>query len=248
MFPIQVITGLEKFASNGSYLSQWQPSGKLGGVDSGGNVSMIRGLAIQKFSSEGVFIREFNLSNQHCGINDFSYIKDLAVDNAGTMNIGYYCEGFGTLEYVTKLTPEGFDYGRIDLRGITSVATDSAGNIYVGRGHAEMDPGPGNHRISKYSVVSSFLSEWGSFGTGDGQFNTPRGIAIDPLGDVYVADYLNNRIQKFTKGPNIDFTGTPLMGTAPLEVMFTDISTGTGITNRRLELRRWKYHKLYLKY
>jgi len=43
-----------------------------------------------------------------------------------------------------------------------------------------------------------FLTQWGSFGSGDGQFSTPYGIATDALGYVYVADAANNRVQKFT--------------------------------------------------
>ena len=43
-----------------------------------------------------------------------------------------------------------------------------------------------------------FLLKWGSFGSGDGQFNFPNGVAVDPSGNVYVADAYNNRIQKFT--------------------------------------------------
>ena len=43
----------------------------------------------------------------------------------------------------------------------------------------------------------TFLTKWGSFGSGDGQFNEPDGVAIDASGNVYVADTGNNRIQKF---------------------------------------------------
>jgi DNA-binding beta-propeller fold protein YncE len=42
-----------------------------------------------------------------------------------------------------------------------------------------------------------FLFEWGQPGSGDGQFNSPSGIAVDSVGNVYVADTANNRIQKF---------------------------------------------------
>lgn len=42
-----------------------------------------------------------------------------------------------------------------------------------------------------------FLLKWGSAGSGPGQFNDPSGIAVDALGDVYVADQNNHRIQKF---------------------------------------------------
>jgi uncharacterized protein (TIGR03663 family) len=41
---------------------------------------------------------------------------------------------------------------------------------------------------------------WGSQGKGNGQFQDPRGIAVDEAGNVYVADSNNHRIQKFDSG------------------------------------------------
>lgn len=43
-----------------------------------------------------------------------------------------------------------------------------------------------------------FKGMWGSRGSGDGQFDFPRGITVDSNGNVYVADRSNHRIQKFT--------------------------------------------------
>ena len=43
-----------------------------------------------------------------------------------------------------------------------------------------------------------FVTKWGNFGTGDGQFNRPRGVAIDSSGNVYVVDEQNHRVQKFS--------------------------------------------------
>lgn len=45
-----------------------------------------------------------------------------------------------------------------------------------------------------------FITQWGSEGSGNGQFSLPWSIAIDPAGDVYVADLANDRIQKFDNG------------------------------------------------
>jgi DNA-binding beta-propeller fold protein YncE len=46
--------------------------------------------------------------------------------------------------------------------------------------------------------ASPFLAEWGTLGTGPGQFDVPSGIAVDATSKVYVADRNNHRIQKFT--------------------------------------------------
>lgn len=46
-------------------------------------------------------------------------------------------------------------------------------------------------------AVLTLVTKWGSPGTADGQFNSPRGIGVNAAGDVYVTDGNNNRIQKF---------------------------------------------------
>jgi len=43
-----------------------------------------------------------------------------------------------------------------------------------------------------------YRAQWGSFGSGAGQFDHPWAVAADPAGDIYVADAINHRIQKFT--------------------------------------------------
>ena len=54
--------------------------------------------------------------------------------------------------------------------------------------------------ISSTSSIAqsiSYVKSFGSYGNGNGQFNNPWGIATDSSGDVYVADWLNARVQVF---------------------------------------------------
>ena len=53
-------------------------------------------------------------------------------------------------------------------------------------------------RIQKFSPDGTFLTKWGSCGSGNGQFYYPYGVAVDGSGNVYVADTDNYRIQKFS--------------------------------------------------
>ena len=82
------------------------------------------------------------------------------------------------------------------------IAVDSKGNVFVADA--------GNNRIQKFQLVHScpsgttqvgfgvcFNTEWGSYGSGKGQFSFPEGIAADSKGNVFVVDAGSSRIQKF---------------------------------------------------
>src|SRR4051794_37946821 len=52
-------------------------------------------------------------------------------------------------------------------------------------------------------TVDSFINKWwGSQGSGNAQFTSPSGIAVDSTGNVYVADTGNHRVQKFDSNGN----------------------------------------------
>ncbi len=92
----------------------------------------------------------------------------------------------------------------------TRVATDNSGNAYV----ADTN----NNRIQKFTNTGTFLLTFGwgvqdgmaAFetctsscqaglaGSGDGQFNNPYGLGVDASGNVFVSEYYNDRVQKFT--------------------------------------------------
>jgi DNA-binding beta-propeller fold protein YncE len=69
------------------------------------------------------------------------------------------------------------------------------GNIFVADGH---EPGPGhNARVVKLDPNGKFILQWGSHGTGPGQFEMPHSLAMDSQGRLFVADRGNNRVQIF---------------------------------------------------
>ncbi|HEY0747819.1 MAG TPA: hypothetical protein VGD63_14055 [Steroidobacteraceae bacterium] len=95
------------------------------------------------------------------------------------------------------------------------VAVDSTGaNIYVA------DTGNNEIRvISQAGAVTTFAgnpTEGHADGTGAlASFSTPRGVAVDATGNVYVADYANNEVRKISpQGVVTTLAGNPTAGSA----------------------------------
>lgn len=58
-----------------------------------------------------------------------------------------------------------------------------------------------NHRIQKFTRDGVFLTQWGSLGSTAGKFDSPDGVLVAPTGEIFVADFSNNRIQVFGQAP-----------------------------------------------
>ncbi len=56
------------------------------------------------------------------------------------------------------------------------------------------------YEIDATPSFTKLPGQFGTHGTGEGQFDTPRDVAIDGAGNIYVADAGNNRVQSFTSG------------------------------------------------
>ncbi len=90
----------------------------------------------------------------------------------------------------------------------TGVTLDAAGNIYIAD--------QGNNRVRMVTpdgTISTFAGS-ASYGLGDGgsataaALNAPASVAVDPAGNVYVADSGNNRVREISGGTITTFAGT----------------------------------------
>jgi sugar lactone lactonase YvrE len=90
----------------------------------------------------------------------------------------------------------------------TGLAVDAAGNIYVAD---TLDNRV--RRIAPGGVISNFAGSSGGGFSGDGgqatlaQMSVPNSVALDPSGNVYVADRGNSRIRKVAGGIITTFAG-----------------------------------------
>lgn len=124
---------------------------------------------------------------------------DVALDKAGFM---YLLDGPG----VTKLNAQGewvqtFELEVNKYTGV-GIGLDDVGNYYVANSSYGY--------VQKYSPAGKLLLQFGSAGSGSGQFRYANALAVDGPGNIYVADTENNRLQKFdTNGKLLfEYTGT----------------------------------------
>ena len=146
----------------------------------------------------------------------FYYPSGVAVDVSGNVYVADWdnneirkVSSSGVVSTLVAGVPTGaFTKNHISIMGVNNnislvgpfgVAVDLVGNVYV----AEK---ANNHirKVSPYGVVTNLAGSEQS-GSADGtditsSFNDPSGVAIDPIGNVYVADANNHKIRKVFQG------------------------------------------------
>ncbi len=112
----------------------------------------------------------------------------------------------------------------------TGVAVDASGNVYVAD--------TGNHKIRKIAAggVVTTLAGSGTAGSADGTgtsagFSSPAGVAVNSVGNVFVADTGNNKIRMVTAaGAVTTFAGSGAAGATDATGTAASFSGPVGIT------------------
>ena len=189
---------VQKFDANGVFLLQWGRKGKgtadfafLSGVATGpgGAVYTVDSKLnrVQVFDSHGRYLRSWGRKGR--GTGDFVAPMGLTVDSEGNVYVAD-----SKMRRVQKFDAQGrFLVAFSDkLSYPTDVAVDPAsGNVLV------LD-GASSH-LWEMSATGQSLRSFGGPGAGSSQFNKPYGLCADGAGNVFVADTVNSRIQKFSR-------------------------------------------------
>lgn len=208
---------IQKFSSEGRFITAWGGKGSANGqfntpwgvaVDGNGNVYAAdsKNHRIQKFTSSNgqTYVYAGQWGNFGSNNGQFKEPRDIATDSSGNVHVA----DTGN-DRIQKFSPAGVfltkwgGYGLADglFDKPHGVTIDSAGNVYV----ADTE----NDRIQKFRPVDNgsggfdyvFVKKWGTYGSGEGQFDRPYKIDVDHFGfdgAVYVSDPYNERVQKFT--------------------------------------------------
>ncbi len=198
------------------------PAGKVYVQD----VDATYGGKIQKFAADGTFITSWTVGRVPRVAADGAGVVYVSTQNLTSLTkftadgavLGYWTYPGG----VGSMLPEGI---AADASGNTYVADPwsqkvfkigPSGNVLLGWGGISYPirvawsagivyavDNPGFFRLQGPGTVNAFtedgvpLGQWGSSGSGNGQFLNPIGIAVGPGGAVYVCDTNNSRIQVF---------------------------------------------------
>ena len=165
----------------------------------GGNVSTVAGNGLLSRSGDGGAATSAQLNTPlgvavDAGAAGNLYIADTANNVVRRVSNGVISNFAGT--GTAGSSGDGSAATGAQLNGPQGMAVDSAGNLYI----ADTQ----NHRVRKVTggtistVAGSGTAGFGGDGgaAGSAQLNLPFGVAVDAAGNLYIAEFANNRVRK----------------------------------------------------
>ena len=163
---------------------------------------------VSVFNEAGEFLSKFG--SEGAGNGQFKQPDGVEVDSKG--NVWVLDFGNNRVQqfdqagaYKAQFGSYGSGEGQFSFYAIASLTSDGKGNLWIADS--------GNHRIQKWVVpryAPTYSSAFGTWGTGNGQFTAPADVEVTAAtGEIWVADRVNNRIQKFnSKGEYLSQFGS----------------------------------------
>jgi DNA-binding beta-propeller fold protein YncE len=197
VYVAEVEIRVQYFTLDGAYLGSWTAPDSIGGfldsrtiaTDIAGNVYVADGVRILKFTADGEYLLRWG--SYGTGPGQFSQTMGIVTDVLGRV---YVADQSGSARIQMFSSEGAFLLSWSATERPAYVAADENANIYVTDVNLNL--------VSKYSSTGTLLAQWGSTGTGNGQFSCPTGVAVDLQQNVFVADQTCTdtyaRIQKFS--------------------------------------------------
>jgi DNA-binding beta-propeller fold protein YncE len=163
---------------------------------------------VQEFTLDGAFVTKFGTSGSHDEPGTLETLRRVAVDTDGSGAV-WVADLWGNRIARWDRTPTGYQFG--SQFGATPPASNDTEVFHEPRQVAFNADGTLNvadtvhHRIIHMSPTGQLLGSCGQRGSAAGQFNWPRGVAVDPAtNQMWVADTKANRIEILNADCTVD--------------------------------------------